>query len=64
MKAPKPTMLVDLARARILRLEPEPWLPTAEEEQAIAEGTLLVLHLGRGPPVIIDLRAAKKPDSA
>ena len=47
-RAPKPTLLADLARSRIERIEPEPWVPTDEEKQSIARGDLIVIPLPNG----------------
>lgn len=51
-------MLVAMAKARRARLPLETWVPTEEENRAIAAGTLIVIGLACGP-FIIDLREGK-----
>ena len=53
MRAPKATLLADLARARIARYQPEPWHPTEEQKAAIAAGTLIAIPIPGGPCVLI-----------
>jgi len=52
-------LLADMARARRARVESEPWVPTDEEKQAMAEGSLIVIEPAGGPRIFIDLRAGK-----
>ena len=53
MRAAKATLLADLARARIVRYQPEPWRPTDEQKAAIAAGTLIAIPIRGGPCVLI-----------
>jgi len=55
----RPTLLADMARARRARVEPEPWVPTDEEKQAMVEGSLIVIEPAGVPRIFIDLRAGK-----
>ena len=50
-------MLSALARARRIRVPPQPWTPTPEEAAAIAAGELFVIPVPGGPTVYIDLSA-------
>jgi hypothetical protein len=54
------SLLAVLARAQLqvqrLQRFKDDWAPSEEERAAMAEGTLIVIPIVRGPRIVIDLR--------